>query len=181
MSVKIPLSKLKKAARLLLYKSHTKPGIKGWELRSQLGESYLEVISALNKFFKDYLGLKIIAVDANGNKIDLDNCDKEDLKKATFMVLIDQPLTLRDFKTAGWRIDEIAVFSVTLLYLLSHNGKARISDIRNILRSKFLRVRTSYILEKLIRMGYLEEKDDFLVIGWRSRIEIDFDKLLGTG
>lgn len=180
MSSKVPLNKIRRASRVLLFKSHTKPGIKGWELRSQLGEKYIDIVLATDKIFREYLGLRIVAVNADGRKIEIKNENKNSLRKATFLVLVDQPLTIRDLKTAGWRIDEIASLSLILLYLLSHNGVANINDLRNLLVSKISKARVNYILSKLLRLGYIEEKDDKIIIGWRSKIEIDFEKLLGV-
>ncbi len=180
MSRRIPFEKIKKASRILLYKSHSKPGIKGWELKTQLGEEYMDVVLATDKFFREFLGLKIIAVDKDGKQLEIRKENESLLRRAIFLVIINEPLSLRDMKTAGWRIDEIASLSLILLYLLSHNGMANISELRRLLQSKISKSRVSYILSKLIRMGYLEERDDKIVIGWRSRVEIDLEKLLGA-
>ncbi|HDD33935.1 MAG TPA: hypothetical protein ENG30_02155, partial [Thermofilaceae archaeon] len=64
----MPSVKLRKAARLLLYRSRSKPGIKGWELAKLLGKDYLEVIKALNNVL-NVLGLEVIAVDGEGRRL----------------------------------------------------------------------------------------------------------------
>ena len=40
--------KIKRAAQLLFYKRHMKPGVKGWELKNALGSDYLKVLKVLD-------------------------------------------------------------------------------------------------------------------------------------
>jgi len=71
------------------------------------------------------------------------------------------------------------MLSVSLLYLLAKNGSASYREILDVLRSKFKGPRVEYVLDRMIRMGYLEQEDDRLKIGWRSKVEIDLNKLVG--
>ncbi|MEM0329456.1 MAG: hypothetical protein QXW02_03640 [Nitrososphaerota archaeon] len=38
--------KLAVAAAMLLFRSHRRPGVKGWELKQKLGKNYMKVIDA---------------------------------------------------------------------------------------------------------------------------------------
>ncbi|MFQ5999977.1 MAG: hypothetical protein ACE5J6_04290, partial [Candidatus Bathyarchaeia archaeon] len=40
--------KIKRAAHLLFYRRHKKPGVKGWELRRKLGSDYPKVLKILD-------------------------------------------------------------------------------------------------------------------------------------
>jgi len=174
MPARVPSVKLRKAARLLLYRSRSKPGIKGWELAKLLGKDYLEVIKALNNVL-NVLGLEVIAVDGEGRRLNLEG----DLRRALFLVVLSEKPSLQEAKTVGWRIDDLAMLAVSLLYLMARGGRAPRSDLMGVLKSRFRYPRVSYVVERLLRLGYLEEEDDQVVIGWRSRVEIDLDKLVG--
>jgi len=177
MPARIPSAKIRKAARILLYRSRGKPGVKGWELRKFLGENFVEVVKALNDSLENF-GITIKIVDENGKFLSFDE-DKTALRKALFVPVLKEAPTLQELKTSGWRIDDIAILAVSLLYLLSRNSRAPRKQLLEILHSKFGKWRVGYVVEKLIKLGYLEEDNDDIVVGWRSRIEIDFKKLLG--
>ncbi|MCD6244051.1 MAG: hypothetical protein J7J65_02300 [Candidatus Korarchaeota archaeon] len=176
MPTRTPSELIKRAARLLLFRSGMKPGIKGWELARSLGKDYLQVIRALDERLAE-LGLKVVAVSQDGGKISLS--EGKDLKKATFLVVLRGPVSVQEARTSGWRIDDLAMLSVSLLYLLAKNGSASYREILDVLRSKFKGPRVEYVLDRMIRMGYLEQEDDRLKIGWRSKVEIDLNKLMG--
>ena len=176
MPTRTPSELIKRAARLLLFRSGMKPGIKGWELARSLGKDYLQVIRALDERLAE-LGLKVVAISQDGKKISLS--EGKDLKKATFLVVLRGPVSVQEARTSGWRIDDLAMLSVSLLYLLAKNGSASYREILDVLRSKFKGPRVEYVLDRMIRMGYLEQEDDRLKIGWRSKVEIDLNKLMG--
>ena len=50
--------KVKEAARLLFYKHHVKPGVKGWELRRKFGANYPTILRILDDQLEK-LGLQI--------------------------------------------------------------------------------------------------------------------------
>lgn len=175
MPARVPAARLRRAARLLLYRSRAKPGVRGWELARALGEDYLEVIKALSSAL-ELLGLEVVAIDEEGSRLRLEG----DLKRALFLVVLKEPPTVEEARTAGWRIDDLAVLAASLLYLLAKGGSASRSELLSALRAKFQGPRLSYAFERLIRLSYLEEEgDDRISIGWRSRVEVDLDKLLG--
>ena len=43
---------VKKASQLLFYKRHTKPGVKGWELRNTLGSNYPKILKVLDRYLE---------------------------------------------------------------------------------------------------------------------------------
>ncbi|MEM1667317.1 MAG: hypothetical protein QXP94_05315 [Thermofilaceae archaeon] len=175
MPARVPSAKLKRAARLLFYRSGARPGVRGWELARALGEDYVEVVKALNSIL-EVLGLEAVAVDEEGRKLKLEG----DLRKALFLVVLKEPPSIEEAKTSGWRIDDLAVLSSSLLYLVARGGSAPRSELLNILKSKFKGPRLTYTFERLIRLGYLEEGEgDTVSIGWRARVEVDLDKLAG--
>ncbi len=176
MPAKVPSDLIKRAARLLLFRSGMKPGVKGWELAKALGKDYLEVVRALNDRLED-LGLEAIAINDKGER--MDQSDKEKMRKATFMVVLRGPVSLQEARTSGWRIDDLAMLSVSLLYLLAKNGSVSYKELMDVLRSKFKGPRVEYVVGKMLRMGYLEQDDDMVRIGWRSKVEIDLDRLAG--
>ena len=158
------------AATMLLFKSHRRPGIRGWELKNRLGKNYMRVVDALNSRLKP-LGLEIKTVFEEGEENNLD--------KARFYVTLSHPLTMSDLVTAGWRIDEVAALAITLSTLSSRGGKASVKDVLEILETKFPRWKAEAYLEKAIRRGYIEKiEEETLAIGWRTRVEIDQKTLL---
>ncbi|MEM4531280.1 MAG: hypothetical protein QXY39_05380, partial [Thermofilaceae archaeon] len=114
MPARVPSAKLKRAARLLFYRSGARPGVRGWELARALGEDYVEVVKALNSIL-EVLGLEAVAVDEEGRKLKLEG----DLRKALFLVVLKEPPSIEEAKTSGWRIDDLAVLSSSLLYLVA--------------------------------------------------------------
>ncbi len=174
MPARIPSDLIKRAARLLLFRSGMKPGIKGWELAKTLGKDYLDVIKALNERLEE-LGLEVITIGDKGERIKLE--DDKELRRATFMAVLRGPISLQEARTSGWRIDDLAMLSTSLLYLIAKDGSARYRELLDILRSKFKGPRIEYVLGRMLKMGYLEQEDDIVRIGWRSKVEIDLDKL----
>ena len=60
--------KVRKAAAILLYRRHRKPGVKGWELRRELGPDFKNVLEVLDKYLEP-LGLKVRAVLEDSSRI----------------------------------------------------------------------------------------------------------------
>lgn len=160
--------KLMMAAVMLLFRSHGRPGVKGWELKHKLGKNYMKIIDALNSHLKR-LGLEVKTVFEEG----------EDLDKARFYVTLARPLTLSDLVTAGWSIDEVATLAITLSILVSRGGKAPVKDVLEVLETKLPKWKAEAYLERAIRRGYVEKgEDDVLTLGWRAKVELDQKELL---
>jgi len=160
--------KLMTAAAMLLFRSHRKPGVKGWELKYRLGKNYIKVIDALNSYLKR-IGLEVKTILGEEN----------DLDKARFYVVLAHPLTLSDLVTAGWSIDEVAALAVALSILMSRGGKTPLRDVLEVLETKFPKWKAEAHIERMIRRGYIEKTDDdVLTLGWRARVEINQKELL---
>ena len=70
--------KVRRAAHMLLLRSHTKPGVKGWELRRALGKDFKLVLKLLDEELKD-IGFKVVAKLPDGS-----DAKEGDLKEAIF-------------------------------------------------------------------------------------------------
>lgn len=154
-------AKLKQTAQLLFFRRHYQPGVKEWELKKILGESYDEILQLLNKEL-DRLGMQVTRIG-----------DKDD---AWYII------TLKDSvikKATGWRVDDMAALAATLAFLLAHQGKAPRKDLENLLKEKFPRWKASTNVTRFIKLGYLQDEKDLISIGWRTMAEVDRETLLG--
>ncbi len=160
--------KLMTAAAMLLFRSHRKPGVKGWELKYRLGRNYMKVVDALNSHLRR-LGLEVKTVFE----------EEKDLDKARFYITLSHPMLLSDLITAGWSIDEVAVLAVSLSILASRGGKVPMKDVLEVLEVKLPRWKAESYLERAIRRGYIEKsEEDILTFGWRAKVEVDQKELL---
>ncbi len=173
--------KVKKAAQLLLFRRHHKPGVKGWELKKALGEDYMEIIEILNSILLK-LGLEVrmiseseveVVAGASGG----DKHKSKDRDNDRFMVVFKEHLI---DKASGLRIDDVAILSATLAYLIAKQGKATRKSVEDFLADKFPRRRVISMLERYILQGYLKEDEEekTLCIGWRTRVEVDRKTLM---
>jgi hypothetical protein len=158
--------KVKKAAQLLLFRSHRIPGVKGWELKKALGEDYIEVIGVLNSLL-DRLGMEVKRMSEDGEGVE-ETTDR-------FMVVLKTPLIE---KASGERIDNVAMLSATLAYIISKQGKATRKTVEEFLSEKFPKRRIYFAIDRYIKQGYVGEDDKMLFIGWRTRAEVDKKSLL---
>lgn len=161
--------KVARAAQLLLFRRHMQPGVKAWELKRDLGRNYLEVIKVLDVELGK-LGLTVKKVEGGEEGSDSDRY---------FVTMRGHP-AVSEARTFGWRIDDMAILSVVLSYILSKQGKAPLKEVERILEEKFPRWKVEQDVDRFIRRGYLEEDDEgVLFIGWRTRAEVDQKALLG--
>lgn len=168
--------KMKRATKILFYKRHRQPGVKGWELKRALGKEYLEIVDLLNRQLERLdIHVKVVFETPEEPK----NPTEEQLEKARFYITLKEPLYVSDMTLAGWRIDNIAVLVVTVAYIISKQGKSPRQQVEQLLKEKFPKWRIEYSLNRFIRLGYLSQDDnDVLYLGWRSRAEIDQKTLL---
>jgi hypothetical protein len=175
--------KVKEAVQLLFFKHHRLPGVKGWELRQELGPDWLEVVEVLDDQLKN-LDLQVTRV--------LDDPDaaaqptRSQLADARFYITMRGTIDQKMAKTIGWRIDDIAGLAVTIAFLIAKQGKAPRVDVERILAEKLPGWRAKTNLERYIDEGYLGQDDrGTLFMNWRSRAEIDqkqlVDLVLGFG
>jgi hypothetical protein len=161
--------KVARAAQLLLFRRHMQPGVKAWELKRDLGRNYLEVIKVLDGELGK-LGLTVKKVEVGEEGSDSDRY---------FVTMRGHP-TVSEARTFGWRIDDMAILSVVLSYILSKQGKAPLKEVERVLEEKFPRWKVEQDIDRFIRRGYLEEDDEgVLYVGWRTRAEVDQKALLG--
>lgn len=161
--------KLGKAAQILFYKHHLKPGAKRWELKRALGRNYEQILKMLNgELAKLRLGVKLVK---EGEKIS---------ESDRYFITFRGHPTLTETRTFGWRIDDMAMLTVALAHILAKGGKAQLKEIERMLREKFPKWRVESTIDRFIRRGYLSEDDEgLLYAGWRARAEIDQRTLLG--
>lgn len=160
--------KVKKAAQLMFFRRHRIPGVKGWELKKALGDDYMEVIGVLNSVL-DKLGMEVKRITEEGAG------GEEKAERDRFMVVLKNHLVE---KASGERIDEVAMLSATLAYIISKQGKAPRKAIEAFLSDKFPKHRIFFALDRYIKQGYLGEDERVLYIGWRTRAEVDRKSLL---
>jgi hypothetical protein len=170
------MRKVKRAAKILFYKRHRQPGVKGWELSKSLGKNYLKIIDLLNRQLEK-LDLQVKAVYEAGEEPE--NPTDEELKRARFYITLKEPLSSSDLLLSGWRVDDVAALTVAVAHIISKQGKAPRKEVEEILREKFPKWRVDYNLNRFLRNGYLSQDDDgFLYLNWRARAEIDQKTLL---
>jgi hypothetical protein len=161
--------KLSRAAQLLLFKHHMQPGAKAWELRRALGRNYEQILKILGgELGKLGLEVKHISGGEEGSESD------------RYYVTLKGHPPLTEARTFGWRIDDMAMLTVALAYILSKAGKAPLKEVERVLEEKFPRWRVESTIDRFIRRGYLSEDDEgLLYVGWRTRVEVDQRTLLG--
>lgn len=158
--------KVKRAAQLMFFRRHRIPGVKGWELKKALGDDYMEVIAVLNSTL-DKLGMEVKRITEEGGE--------EKAERDRFMIVLKNHLVE---KASGERIDEVAMLSATLAYIISKQGKAPRKAVEAFLSDKFPKRRVFFALDRYVKQGYLGEDDRVLYIGWRTRAEVDRKSLL---
>lgn len=169
-------TKLKQAAHLLFFKRHRKPGVKGWELRKNLGADYAKILALLNSNLEK-LDLQVKTVFEEEKPTDRPTAAQ--LDKARFYVTLRGSLTPKETKMMGWRIDDIAGLAVTIATIIAKKGKASREGVEELLRDKLPGWRVSANIDRYIRAGYVDQDDKGqLYIDWRTRAEIDEKALI---
>lgn len=161
--------KLARAAQLLLFRHHMRPGAKAWELKRALGRDYKQIAKLLDGELEK-LGLTVKCVSEGEESSESDRY---------FVTLRGHP-TLTEARTFGWRIDDMGMLTVSLAHILAKGGKAPLKEVERVLEEKFPRWRIESTIDRFIRRGYLSEDDEgLLYTGWRARAEVDQRTLLG--
>lgn len=163
--------KVKKAAQLLFFRRHRTPGVKGWELKKALGDDYVEVIAVLNSVL-DTLGMEVKRISEEGGERE---GEEKKAERDRFMIVLKSPVIE---KASGERIDNIAMLSATLAYIISKQGKVPRKAVEEFLSGKFPKQRVYFAIDRYIKQGYVGEDDKALYIGWRTRAEVDRKALL---
>ena len=157
--------KFSRLAYLLFFRRHRYPGCKDWELEKYLGRNYEQVIEEFNKYIEP-LGLRVERIDIEFGG--------ERWKHYVVKPIYRSSIT--DIKTSGLNQIDLAVMAVSLAYILSSEGGVPKKEVVEALARKFGKNRALMSLGKLIRLGYIMEKDDRLYTGLRTHLEVDIDK-----
>ena len=167
--------KVKDAVHLLFFKHHRLPGVRGWELRQELGAEWLDVVDVLDKQLKP-LDLQVTrALDDP----DIIEPTRAQLADARFYITMRGSVDQKTAKTIGWRIDDIAGLAVTIAFLISRQGKTPRVDVERALAEKLPGWRAKMNVDRYIEEGYLgEDESGNLYIDWRSRAEVDQKQLV---
>ncbi|MFH0897266.1 MAG: hypothetical protein V1850_04380 [Candidatus Bathyarchaeota archaeon] len=170
------MKKAKRATKILFYKRHRQPGVKGWELKRALGSDYIKIVDIVNRQLENLdLQVNVVYESPEAPK----NPTEEQLEKARFYITLREPLQSSDMTMSGWRIDDIAVLVVAVSFIISKQGKSTRKEVEQILREKFPKRRIDFSLNRFIRMGYLSQDEaNVLYLDWRARAEIDQKTLL---
>ncbi|MEM2975159.1 MAG: hypothetical protein QW821_01900 [Candidatus Bathyarchaeia archaeon] len=169
-------TKIKRAAHLLFYKRHQKPGVKGWELRKRLGNDYIKVLNLLDNYIEK-LDLQVKTVFEEEKTAE--NPSLEQLDKARFYITLRGSLTPKETKMMGWRIDDIAGLAIAISAIIAKKGKAPREEIQELLSEKLPGWRADINLDRYIKAGYIaEDKNGQLYLDWRTRAEIDEKTLI---
>ena len=170
------MHKVKRAAKLLFYKRHRQPGVKGWELKRALGKDYPEILSLLNQRLAS-LDLQVKRVFETGEPSG--EPTEEQLYRARFYITLSEPMSTSELVMAGWRVDDVAALSVAAAMIVSHQGKVPRKTVEQVLRDKFPKWKIEYNLNRFIRRGYMGQDDNgLLYLDWRARAELDQKTLL---
>lgn len=165
------IRKMRRASKILFYKRHRQPGVKGWELKRALGKDYIQTIDLLNRQLENVdLQVKVVYEMPEEQKKPTD----EQLEKARFYVTLREPLQVSDMTMTGWRVDDVAALVVAVAYIISKQGRSPRKEVEQVLKEKFPKWRIDHSLNRFIRMGYLSQDDsDIIFLDWRARAEID--------
>jgi len=168
-------SKVKDAVHLLFFTHHRLPGVRGWELRQELGTDWLQIIEVLEEQLKP-LDLKVTRAIEDPDIVEPTTAQLAD---ARFYITMRGSVDQKMSKSIGWRIDDIAGLAVSIAYLISKQGKSPRTEVEKILTEKLPGWRAKMNIDRYIRQGYLGEDDrGTLFIGWRSRAEVDQKQLV---
>jgi hypothetical protein len=169
-------NRARRAAHLLFFKRHSKPGAKGWELRRRVGRDYPKVLEFLDETLKP-LDLQVKVVSEEGKP--LRDLSRTDLEKARFFIRLRGHMSSGEAKMCGWRIDDLAGLAISIAYIISKNGKAPRKDLEDILALKLPGWRVDWNLNRYVRNGYLGEDENGVVfLDWRTLAEVDYKTLV---
>ena len=167
--------KVKDAVQLLFFTHHRLPGVRGWELRKELGSDWRNVLDVLDKQIKP-LDLQVTQAF---DEPDIVEPTSAQLQDARYYITLRGTVEQKTAKTIGWRIDDIAGLAVSVAYLISKQGKAPRVDVERVLEEKLPGWRVKLNVDRYIQQGYLgADEQGVMYLDWRSRAEIDTKKLV---
>ena len=167
--------KLRDAVHILFFQHHRLPGVRGWELKQELGPEWQNVLEVLDKQLT-LLDLQVTRVFDDPTIIDPDSGQLAD---ARFYITLRGNIDQKTAKTIGWRVDDIAGLAVAIAYIISKQGKALRAEVEKMLQEKLPGWRVKMSVDRYIQQGYLGEDDKgVLFLDWRSRAEVDQKQLV---
>lgn len=167
-------AKMKQVVHLLFFRSHKKPGVKGWELRKCVGSDYPKVLEVLDDYLKPLdLQVKTVFEGEPPEKPTLDELDK-----ARFHLVLRGDLPSKETKMIGWRVDDLAGLAITIAFIVSKKGQAPRRDVEKLLNEKLPGWKVGLNIDRYIRYGYLQQDNEYLYLDWRTRAEVDQKALL---
>jgi hypothetical protein len=167
--------KLKDAVHILFFTHHKLPGVRGWELRKELGSDWQNILEVLDKQLQPF-DLKVTRVL---DEPDILEPTKTQLQDARYYITMRGTVNQKTAKTIGWRIDDIAGLAVSVAYIISKQGKAMRQDVERVLEEKLPGWRVRLNIDRYIQQGYLgEDEQGILFLDWRARAEVDTKKLV---
>jgi hypothetical protein len=167
--------KLRDAVHVLFFQHHRLPGVRGWELKQELGPEWQNVLEVLDKQLT-LLDLQVTRVFDDPTIIDPDSGQLAD---ARFYITLRGNIDQKTAKTIGWRVDDIAGLAVAIAYIISKQGKALRAEVEKTLQEKLPGWRVKMSVDRYIQQGYLGEDDKgVLFLDWRSRAEVDQKQLV---
>ena len=168
--------KIKEAVHILFFKHHRLPGVRGWELKQELGSDWKNIIDVLNGMLRPF-DLKVTTVFDDPEIYD--DPTQAQLLDARYYITLRGTIDQKIAKTIGWRVDDIAGLAVATAYIISQQRKSPRNEIEKILQEKLPGWRVKISLDKYIHEGYLgEDNQGYLYLDWRTRAEIDQKKLV---
>ena len=167
--------KLKDAVHILFFTHHKLPGVRGWELRKELGSDWQNILEVLDKQLQT-LDLKVTQVLDDPDIVEPTSTQLQD---ARYYITMRGTVDQKTAKTIGWRIDDIAGLAVSVAYIISKQGKALRQDVERVLEDKLPGWRVKLNIDRYINQGYLGENEQgLLFLDWRARAEVDSKKLV---
>jgi hypothetical protein len=167
--------KARDAVHLLFFQHHRLPGVRGWELRQELGPEWQSVLEVLDKQLQP-LDLQVTRVFDDPTIIEP---NQSQLADARYYITLRGSMDQKTAKTIGWRVDDIAGLAVAIAYIISKQGKAPRVDVEKVLQEKLPGWRVKMSLDRYIQQGYLgEDERGTLYMDWRSRAEVDQKQLV---
>ncbi|HEU17042.1 MAG TPA: hypothetical protein ENO38_05175 [Nitrososphaeria archaeon] len=152
-----------RALRMLLI-SRGRPGIKGWELRRHFGPGYLRVLEVV-KVEASKLGLELRSVeDEEGKGPDF---ARYMLVTSEAAAEVGSPLTMV----------EAAALALIVTFVYGGRNEVPLKEVRQALYAKLNKWRADQALYRLSRLGYIEVDDDVVRLGWRTRAEVNVERL----
>lgn len=167
--------KVREAVQLLFFQHHRLPGVRGWELRQELGPEWQGVLEVLDKQLT-LLDLQVTRVLDDPTIVEPTDAQLAD---ARYYVTLRGSLDQKAAKTVGWRVDDIAGLAVATAYIISKQGKAPRAEVEKMLQDKLPGWRVKMSVDRYVQQGYLGEDDKgVLFLDWRSRAEVDQKQLV---